>query len=173
MKLLPLTSILLMVIVFGFFACQSDSKAKKRALESLGDVSSQPANPTTAAGTSYHYVCPNKCVGGGGDGAGNCPICSSPLVHNGAFHNNDASGINPETGQEKPKINAAQPGTPATQGTAPPGSQEPPQNDKGVWHYVCPEGHAGGGGYSTETCGICSKNLVHNTEYHTTMAPPQ
>lgn len=173
MKLLPITTILFTIMALSFFACQSDSKAKKRALESLGVVTNQPATPTTASGTSYHYVCPNKCVGGGADGAGNCPVCSSPLVHNGAFHNDGNPHVDPETGQQKPTINVAEPGTPATEGVAPPGSQEPPQNDKGVWHYICPDGHAGGGGYVTETCGICSKSLVHNTEYHTTMAPQQ
>lgn len=47
----------------------------------------------------------------------------------------------------------------------PPPVKEPPQNADGVWHYICPDGHEGGGGTSTP-CPVCGKNLIHNQAYH-------
>ena len=48
---------------------------------------------------------------------------------------------------------------------------EPPQNSLGVWHYTCPNGHAGGGGSAT-ACSECGTTLVHNTAYHDAAAAP-
>jgi len=46
-----------------------------------------------------------------------------------------------------------------------PRKPEPPQNAKGVWHYICPDGHKGGSG-KAEPCATCQKMLVHNQAYH-------
>jgi len=48
---------------------------------------------------------------------------------------------------------------------------EPAQNSLGVWHYTCPNGHAGGGGSAT-ACSECGTTLVHNTAYHDAAAAP-
>jgi len=48
---------------------------------------------------------------------------------------------------------------------APAKAPEPAQNALGVWHYTCPNGHAGGAG-SAVACSECSTTLVHNTAYH-------
>jgi len=42
---------------------------------------------------------------------------------------------------------------------------EPPQNAKGVWHYTCPKGCAGGAG-AAEACAKCGATLAHNNAYH-------
>ena len=42
---------------------------------------------------------------------------------------------------------------------------EPPQNAAGVWHYICPDGHAGGAG-AAQPCKTCSNTLIHNQAYH-------
>ncbi len=47
----------------------------------------------------------------------------------------------------------------------PPGTNEPPQNADGVWHYICPDGHPGGAG-KAGPCPTCSKMLIHNAAYH-------
>ncbi|MBK7226137.1 MAG: hypothetical protein WAS56_01825 [Saprospiraceae bacterium] len=47
--------------------------------------------------------------------------------------------------------------------TAP--TPEPAQNAKGVWHFTCPKGCAGGSG-AAGPCGKCGEQLTHNTAYH-------
>ncbi|MBT8195386.1 MAG: hypothetical protein KJO64_03110 [Bacteroidia bacterium] len=57
----------------------------------------QPVNPATPAITTpvqntnplptgdhntSHYVCPDRCVGGGSAGPGKCPVCSKDYTHN-------------------------------------------------------------------------------------------
>jgi len=91
-----------------------------------------------------HYTCPNGHAGA--NAAGNCLVCGSALEHNDAFHN-------------QPSAAAANGATDATAGG------EPPQNADGVWHYTCPNGHAGGAG-AAEACSVCGTTLVHNTAYH-------
>lgn len=49
--------------------------------------------------------------------------------------------------------------------SAPAKAPEPAQNALGVWHYTCPNGHAGGAG-SASACSECGTTLVHNTAYH-------
>ncbi|NOT37676.1 MAG: hypothetical protein HOP11_09905 [Saprospiraceae bacterium] len=46
-----------------------------------------------------------------------------------------------------------------------PQSTEPAQNAKGVWHFTCPKGCAGGGAGATP-CGKCGATLAHNQAYH-------
>ena len=42
-----------------------------------------------------------------------------------------------------------------------PPAAEPLQNADGVWHYICNNGCAGGGGKG-ENCGTCGSPLAHN-----------
>lgn len=65
----------------------------------------------------------------------------------------------------RPKINLNQPGGAPGAISAPTRTPEPPQNAKGVWHYICPDGHGGGSG-KAEPCKSCQKLLVHNQAYH-------
>lgn len=53
----------------------------------------------------------------------------------------------------------------AAAGTATPPPAEPAQNAKGVWHFTCPKGCAGGAG-ATGACPKCGGQLTHNTAYH-------
>lgn len=98
-----------------------------------------PIVPTGApASTVYHYQCPQGHEGG--DAAGTCSQCGLAYEHNQAWHNQAVQQVN-------------QP------------AAEPAQNAAGVWHYTCPNGHAGGAGSAT-ACGECGATLVHNAAYH-------
>ncbi len=106
--------------------------------------------PAQNAKGVWHYTCAKGCAGGAGT-AQACAKCGATLVHNKAYHENEA----PAT-----KTNPA-PGA----GTAATPKPEPPQNAKGVWHYTCPDGCAGGAGSATP-CAKCGKTLAHNAAYH-------
>ena len=54
---------------------------------------------------------------------------------------------------------------PSNASTQTPATTEPAQNAKGVWHYTCTMGCAGGAG-SAVKCENCGVNLAHNTAYH-------
>lgn len=73
-----------------------------------------------------------------------------------------------------PIMKGAVPTQPPPMRQAPPGNvvqqqqpraPEPPQNAKGVWHYICSTGCAGGAG-SAMPCKSCGKTLAHNQAYH-------
>lgn len=144
----------------------NSSEAKRKARESLGDVTPPPANPAApnitppptaepaqnAAGV-WHYTCGNGCAGGAGK-AGNCATCGGTLAHNQAYHNNATT---PTT---TPNITT----TPTIPNATPP-TQEPAQNAAGVWHYTCANGCAGGGG-KAGPCSSCGGTLAHNQAYH-------
>jgi hypothetical protein len=120
-----------------------------------------PLPAASAAGTVYHYICPNKCAGGGSEGQGKCPVCKTDLVHNDAFHNQAS---------QQPQINTQPPNNQIqlntqVQQAPPPPAQEAPQNAKGAWHYICPKGCAGGGGQAI-ACASCGTQLEHNQKYH-------
>ncbi len=51
-----------------------------------------------------------------------------------------------------------------------PATIEPPQNEKGVWHYTCAKGCAGGAGAAIP-CAKCGTALTHNKDYHGPAAP--
>ena len=72
-----------------------------------------------------------------------------------AIQNTPAPAAN--TTQTAPTTNATPP---------PPRPAEPAQNDKGVWHFTCAKGCAGGGGSAAEKCGGCGGDLAHNAKYH-------
>src|SRR5690606_39189010 len=102
-------------------------------------------------------------------GQGKCPKCGADLTHNAAYHTNQggAAGENPANAIQVNPSNMQM-----TTVTAPPttvsGSATPPpgQNAAGVWHYVCPNGHAEGGSGSQGSCPKCGTALTHNQAYH-------
>lgn len=104
----------------------------------------------TAPGGVKHYICPNGHLEGGADSQGTCINCGAALVHNQAYHN-QASTPTPQPGANVPT-------------NAPPPT-EPAQNAAGVWHYTCPNGHAGGAG-GPSACPECGATLAHNQAYH-------
>lgn len=142
-------------------ACSdSDTKsATQQAPETMTNTTTANNTPAAtgsvgaAANGEKHYICPNNCEGSGGDASGNCPVCGSAYVHNAAFHANQATTPTTADNSGSPVINMNQP------------APEPAQNAKGVWHYTCPNGCAGGGGSAT-ACATCGATMVHNVTYH-------
>jgi hypothetical protein len=118
----------------------------------------QTAEPAQNAQGVWHFTCPKGCKGGAGAN-GPCPKCSTPLVHNQAYH----------AGATPPPLQATggNPTIPTTASTQPQPQQspEPAQNAKGVWHFTCPKGCAGGAG-TTTACAKCGTTLAHNATYH-------
>lgn len=119
-----------------------------------------PVEPPQNAAGVWHYICPNGHAGGGG-GATACPECGTTLEHNTAYHGNAADTDTPTPAADATA--ATTPPTPIDPAATPPA--EPAQNAAGVWHYICPNGHAGGGGGAT-ACPECGTTLEHNTAYH-------
>ena len=139
-----------------------------------GEQISQLNIPPDENGVVHHYVCADRCEGGFADAHGPCPVCGKSMGHNQGFHQNDPTpqptiinaegdasqisfddlpdGIQDMTGQTQPT-----PGGPQV--------PEPAQNSKGVWHFICSNGCAGGAG-SASLCTTCGSTLVHNTAYH-------
>lgn len=150
-----------------FSACSNDGDAARdAAVESLkvgqptpGDAAATPPaatpEPAQNAAGVWHYTCPKGCEGGGGSAVA-CAKCGTTLAHNAAYH--------PPTSatQTAPAANAADGITPITNPTKAP---EPAQNAKGVWHYTCSAGCAGGAG-TAAACAKCGKTLAHNQTYH-------
>jgi len=125
-----------------------------------------PAGPD---GVLHHYICTSN-DGGNGTAAGPCPVCGAPLAHNSAFHaNQQGADVPPITINNADGSSSA----PTSITTSPPTiggptaapQPEPPQNPKGVWHYTCSNGCAGGAG-SASACAGCGGTLVHNPVYH-------
>ena len=124
-------------------------------------------NQTTAGadadGKVWHFVCADGCAGGVGDAKANCPVCGKEMAHNQAYHTNSGTPNQPPVinpGANSPVIN---PG--ANSPIINPQAAEPPQNAKGVWHYTCAKGCAGGGG-AAGPCAVCGGPLAHNAVYH-------
>ena len=170
MKLITCLTVLALGALTIFSACGNDGDAARdAAVESLqpgqpatGDAAATPPAatpepPQNATGV-WHYTCPKGCEGGAGSAVA-CAKCGTTLVHNTAYH---------------PPVDAVQT-PPATTSTAlpdgitptpaPAQTPEPAQNAKGVWHYTCSAGCAGGGG-SAVACAKCGKTLAHNQTYH-------
>ncbi len=138
-------------------SCKRDAKT---GTTTDSQTTTAPAQGAAVATAVKHYICPNNCAGSGGDAAGTCPVCGSEYLHNDAFHNQP--GQQPATPQQ-PTVTAPQSGqSPVIQ--MPP-SNDPPQNAKGVWHYICSNGCAGGSG-TAGTCPKCGGTLAHNDAYH-------
>ncbi len=143
-----------------------------------GANATPPAQPQTVNipagpdGVVRHYIC-TKSDGGFGDAAGPCPICGDAMAHNSAFHaNQQAADIPPitiknadGTTSEPSSVTTSPVAVPGGTPPAPPAGAEPPQNSKGVWHYTCSNGCAGGAGGASPCVG-CGSTLVHNPVYH-------
>lgn len=174
MQIRSTIAVLVMVATLSF-SCKSDGDAARdAAVQQIQNGQPAPADATTAnpatqspepaqnAAGVWHYTCPKGCEGGGGSAVA-CAKCGTTLVHNAAYH--------PPTNGAAP----AQAATPPNHATSLPegmtpvqnplNKQEPAQNAKGVWHYTCPGGCAGGGG-SAIACAKCGKTLAHNQAYH-------
>lgn len=108
--------------------------------------------PAQNAKGVWHYTCAKGCAGGAG-AAQPCAKCNATLVHNSAYHENAAPATKPN------------PASAATTTPADAPKPEPAQNPKGVWHYTCSDGCAGGAG-AAAPCAKCGKTLVHNSVYH-------
>jgi hypothetical protein len=134
-------------------------------------VTGQQVNPTTQVVTPpapkaepaqnakgvWHFTCPKGCKGGAG-AVGPCAKCGTQLTHNAVYH----EGATPPAQSTAGNLTV-----PTTATTTPPQPQkvEPPQNAKGVWHYTCAKGCAGGAG-SAAPCAKCGATLAHNATYH-------
>lgn len=112
-------------------------------------------NSATIETSVKHYICDNNCENSGGDIAGNCPTCNTPYTHNQAWHDKDFLKSGP--------LNVPKDESIRTDPTTP--TQSPARNAKGVYHYTCSNGCAGGGASASE-CRVCGNTLVHNTAYH-------
>jgi len=169
---------LLIIALFGSFVAVVSCNDKKEDPASqtttvTPDMNTTAQDPTLVASTpaaggsnEFHFKCPKNCEGGGAANKGNCPICGTELVHNQAFHNQApaADGSSPQTPIQIDPKNAAPStvsSTPSTKTMTP----EPPQNEKGVWHWTCSKGCEGGGG-GAGNCAKCGNALTHNTAYH-------
>ena len=156
MKISTFIIIFSLGVLFAIPACQN-----KRS-----DSSSQPANvssgDSTAQGVAHdntpvpgnneqHFICPNHCKGSGGPEAGTCPVCGSEYVHNDAFHK--GSPIPEPQMKIDPVTHAAVP------------THTEPQNTRGDYHFICPNGHPGGAGVAGK-CSKCGAELVHNQAFH-------
>ncbi len=174
MKFLRFLTVFSISAITVFSACKSDGDAARdAAVESIqgqqpaADGTTPPATPTpepaqNATGV-WHYTCPKGCEGGAGS-AEACAKCGTTLVHNTAYHppaNNPAAAAPATNATSLPEGMTAVP-NPTTNPTPTP---EPAQNAKGVWHYTCSAGCAGGAG-SAVACAKCGKTLAHNQTYH-------
>ena len=174
MKFFYLASIVFLTLSVTFISCgESESdRIRREAQETLPQTTptttttpaSIPApNTSTASNPEPHYKCPNNCEGGVGPGAGACPICGTDMAHNQAFHNQPGNTTTPSA---TPSTTINPDGTTPTT-VPPPGTQaaSPAQNAKGVYHYTCPKGCAGGAAGAGK-CASCGADLAHNQEYH-------
>jgi hypothetical protein len=150
-------STLLIAGLLVFSACNETESTNTEGSDNLRTSSDVMGTSPAASNTGgvQHYICANNCAGSGGPSAGTCPICGAEYIHNDAFHAQDAS-------QEQPQITL---GDQNNTNAATPPPTEPAQNAKGVWHYTCASGCAGGGG-APGSCASCGGALQHNDAYH-------
>jgi hypothetical protein len=151
---------ILTIACFSLFSCgnkNSGSAAENDTVQS-GEVHSEGNDvegtwaPAGEDGILYHYVCPDRCIGGVLDYEGVCPICGKKLQHNTAFHfNNNNPSETPAADMQKAPRNTV---------------LDPVQSPNGFWHFICPDGHDGGSGVEGK-CATCGAELVHNPIYHT------
>ena len=154
------------VATLSLQACQNNNSADSTKLateEAIGQPgATAPADPAAPAASNeppqnaagvWHYTCPKGCTGGAG-AASPCSQCGTTLVHNQTYH-----------GASQPAAAPTATTTGGTTAAAPQGKNEPPQNAKGVWHYTCPKGCAGGSG-AASPCPQCGTAMTHNSVYH-------
>ncbi|MFZ1749562.1 MAG: hypothetical protein WAU01_05200 [Saprospiraceae bacterium] len=158
MKYFRILVILVLSSVICIYSCKEKSVNQTQdASESLEVTDTPPAILPPAATTEepaqnaqgvWHFTCAKGCAGGAGT-LTNCAVCGGPVAHNQAYHG--SASASPVSSQTVPSPAAATP--------------EPAQNPKGVWHYTCSKGCAGGAG-SAVPCSKCGTTLVHNAAYH-------
>ncbi len=151
LKYLLFISIKVLLCAALLQSCKGESPQRPAPVLTQDQINANQARtqtPVVPAGSVgervMHYICPNGHLEGGSDAQGTCITCGATLAHNAAWH----------TQQQ-----ATNPQTPA------PAMQAPAQNAAGVWHYICPNGHAGGAGSAT-ACPDCGATLIHNQAYH-------
>jgi hypothetical protein len=144
----------LTLITFGVYSCKKEPQKKQTEPQ---NVSPNTNNTSKLVAAVAHYICPNNCKGGTSVMAGTCPICSSTLTHNQAFHNTVGSkskaGFSPVAPPNIPVPNLPAPVT------------QPGPNYAGQYHYTCSSGCVKGGD-TPGKCSNCSGNLVHNAAFH-------
>ncbi|MCZ2101786.1 MAG: hypothetical protein LC107_09650 [Chitinophagales bacterium] len=149
----PLFILLTVASFFVFQSCGNSESDAKKAEGSNENTSVQNPQDTQSQGSQvFHYTCPNGHNHGADNIGGSCPECGGQYVHNDAFHANDNANMQPIQPIQQPN-----PTTPTIQ-------MEGPKN--GVYHYICPNGHEGGGDNIGSTCAVCGTSLVHNDAYH-------
>lgn len=177
-------NLLYLLLVLGFIACNNAPQRPAPILpEGYTPTETTNANPNIPPPTSaepaqnaagvWHYTCPNGCAGGAGSAIA-CPNgCGATLAHNAAYHNSTGGSISDVTANPSSNkttiatstngVITPTPGAPITSTSTNP---EPAQNAKGVWHYTCPNGCAGGGGSASLCANGCGATLAHNAAYH-------
>lgn len=156
-----LTFVFMLVVGLTIMACQGDKSTDSNAADGSA-VAPVTAPAVGGAAGVEHYICPSGHVGSGGDAQGSCSQCGAALVHNQAFHANDAAPtITPPAGAGQNPMFQDPSAAPTV--AAPP--TEPAQNAAGVWHYTCANGCAGGGA-AAGPCATCGSTLAHNQAYH-------
>lgn len=152
----------LMILFLSLAAIQcKDESAREKKLRELTEAPQEVPSTAPPKATVQHYICMKNCKGSGSDKEGTCPVCGQPYTHNADFHAQADPASTPAT---QPVVTPVQ--TAPGQYTVPAGGSEPAQNVKGVWHFTCPKGCAGGAGAKGK-CPKCSTELAHNQEYHT------
>ena len=149
---------LAITLIISSCQCNSENKGLSSFLqveqpeEKVVDSGTLPGTwePANAEGIVFHYICPDRCVGGVLDYEGNCPICGKQLHHNTAYHFNNN---NPTA---TPAADAALRHIRNTEDDA-------PQSPNGVWHFMCENGHGSG---VEGICSECGAELLHNQAYH-------
>lgn len=148
-KTYPLFILLMATSLLLLPSCaNSDNNTQKTSNNSdESAVQNLPATPSQASGV-FHYTCPNGHQHGADNAGGTCPECGAAFVHNDAYHAN----LNTNAPMQQPDISAPN----IQMGGA----------KNGVFHYICPNGHEGGGDNAGSTCAVCGASLVHNQAYH-------
>ncbi len=162
MKLSHFLFIVVLGIGLGTMACNSkkdDTNSQEGIVSPEGMNSQGPGGTPVSLGGEPHYKCPTAGCAGGAESQGPCPICGATLEHNQAYHSQNMGAPEGASPENPIQINPSS--------STPTPMPEPPaaQNAKGVYHYTCPKGCAGGAG-AAGNCGTCGGALVHNQEFH-------
>ena len=162
----------IVVTVLFMFSCKTENKSSEASgqnpasTDQAGQVTG--STPTASSSGVYHYVCPDKCVGGHSNNAGNCPVCGNQLTHNQAWHDlpeNQATQT-PQTPQAVPNPTPDQIQPLDLQQPQVENINVPAGADGKVYHYVCKAGCKGGHGDNAGNCPVCSKPMAHNQAFH-------
>jgi hypothetical protein len=144
----------LTLVTFCIYSCKKEPQKKQIEPQ---NVTSNTTKAVKVVAAVAHYICPKNCKGGISGVQGTCPVCSSALAHNQAFHNTvgakSKAGFSPVAPPNIPVSNVTAPATP------------PGPNYAGEYHYTCSNGCVTGAD-AGGNCSNCSGNLVHNAAFH-------